>query len=86
MFIFAGVALVAFVGYFIVALHFLPLNMRVASLTLDIGLSSSVVGIISAIVAARQNQACRSQIIMCAVVGVFLVVVSAFALYATRAI
>jgi hypothetical protein len=86
---FAALALVALVVYFAVALHFLPLtsdHIRVASLTLDIGLLSSLVGTISAIITARHRQAGRAQISLCVVIGVLLVLISAFALHKTRGI
>jgi hypothetical protein len=89
IFSFAALALVAFIVYFAVALHFLPLtsdHIGVASLTLDSGLLSSLVGTISAVITARHRQASRAQISVCVVIGVFLVLISAFALYATRGI
>jgi hypothetical protein len=89
MHIFAAVALIAFAGYFAVALGFFPLTphyIRIASLTLDTGLLSSAVAIVCAIVVVRQHHTTTVQISTCAVIGILLILISAFALYATPAI
>ena len=86
MFVSAAFALIAFVGYFAVASHlvrFTPSSLRFASLTLDVGLLCSAAGVISAVIAARQH---RTQVGVCAAIGIFLILLSAFAVYATRAI
>jgi uncharacterized membrane protein len=89
MFISASLAVVAFIVYFGVAPQFLdytPYYIRVLGLALDIGLLCSAVAIVSAVIAARRQDTSKAQVRVCVAVGIFLLVVSLFALYATRAI
>jgi hypothetical protein len=86
MFAFAGLAIITFLPYFAAAFGYLPLtqNLKIASLSLDAGLLFSSLGIATGGVALWQHRASRLQVGVCAVTGVFLILLSALALYSTR--
>jgi len=84
VFMFAGFTCIAFIAYFAMAFRFLPLtpqSMRIAGVLLDLGLLSSVLGIATIGVALWQR---RAHVGVCVVVALFLLALSAVALYATR--
>jgi uncharacterized membrane protein HdeD (DUF308 family) len=84
MFMFAGFTCIAFISYFAVVFGFFPLtvqSMKIASLSLDIGLFFSVVGIVTIGVALWRR---RARVGVCVLIGVLLLALSALALYATR--
>jgi hypothetical protein len=83
MFVSAALALIAFVGYFAAIVRFTPYSIRFASFALDIGLLCSAVGVTSALIAVRQH---RSNVRVCVGISIVLILLSAFALYATRAV
>jgi hypothetical protein len=58
--------------------------MSFASLALDVGMLLALLTIVAAILAARKHRATKSQVAICALVGLIILALSALALYATR--
>lgn len=86
MFAFGALPVIAFVCYFAVVAGILPLTqfMRLDSLALGAGLLLALLTIIAAAFAARNYRTSRSQLSVCAVTAMIVLVFSALALYATR--
>ena len=86
MFGFAALAFISFFGYFAVVLGFLPFTpyLGFASLALDAGFLLSLLTLVTAGTAIWKHRGSVSRVSVCVVTGLFVIALSALALYATR--